>query len=82
VTDTDPPNEVDDVERPANRLVVTPDTDTLREKQTHRHEQQLRDEKRDGEADEPNERRLLFSVTSPILSDTVPNVWSPSTIGG
>jgi len=25
---------------------------------------------------------FFFRVTSPILSDTVPNVWSPSTIGG
>ena len=60
VTDTDPPNEVDNVERPTDRLIVSPHPDTVGEEPNDREHQQLRDHERDTKPDEPSKRRPLF----------------------
>ena len=71
MTDTDPPNEVDNSKRPADRLIISPDSDTCDEQIGDRQQKQLRDEKRDAETDKPVKRRLSFSASmSLILSVT------------
>jgi hypothetical protein len=82
VSDTDPPNKVDDVERPADRLVVAPDSDTGRDQIENREQKYLGDEKRDGETDEPAERRALFQrEVTDLVGNRAERVIA-STIGG
>jgi hypothetical protein len=58
VADADPPDEVDDVERPADRSVVAPDADTGDEQISQRVEQHHHQQEGDAEADVPPARRL------------------------
>ena len=59
VADADPPDEVDDVERPADRDVVAPDPDAREQQLDDRHVQDHQEEERDREAEEPADRRPL-----------------------
>ena len=59
VADADPPDEVDDVERPADRDVVAPDADALQEQVADRDQQQVQEQERDRDRDHPGERLVL-----------------------
>ncbi len=59
VADADPPDEVDDVERPADRNVVAPDPDALGQQVGERDRQAHQKHERDARDDEPRERRVL-----------------------
>jgi hypothetical protein len=70
MADTDPPNEIDDVERPTHRLVVSPNTDTIRKQPNDREQQQLGHHERDRESNKPMERRaLLERDVADLVSD-------------
>ncbi len=56
VTNTNPPNKVDDVERPTNGYVVAPDADAGEDEMGDREQQELDQEKRDSKTDEPPQR--------------------------
>ena len=53
VADTDPPDEVDDRESPADRDVDAPDADALDEQPGRRGHQQLQHAERDQKAEDP-----------------------------
>ena len=53
VADADPPHEVDDVERPADRDVVAPDADALEQQVAERDHQHVDEQEADAEKDEP-----------------------------
>jgi hypothetical protein len=57
VADADPPDEVDDVERPADGDVVAPDADAGQQELADRQVQEHQQRKRDPEAEEPTDRR-------------------------
>jgi hypothetical protein len=59
VADADPPDEVDDVERPADRDVVAPDTDAGEHQLAEGHLQRPQQGQADQEAEHPAERRAL-----------------------
>jgi hypothetical protein len=58
VTDTDPPDEVDDIERPADRLVVSPDAGADEEHLPHRVDKDQQQEEGEREAQHPAWRDL------------------------
>ena len=53
-----PPNEVDDCESPADRLIDSPKTDAIKKQIRDCQEQQLKDCERDRKANEPSNRRF------------------------
>ena len=59
VADTNPPDEVDDVERPADRDVVAPDADAREQQLDDRDVQDHQEHERDREAHEPADRRAV-----------------------
>ena len=59
VTDTDPPDEVDDVERPPHRHVVAPDADAGHHEFANRDVQDHQEQETDAEPEEPADRRPL-----------------------
>ena len=59
VADTDPPDEVDDVERPADGNVVAPDADARQQQVADGHVQDHQQHERDEEPEEPADRRAL-----------------------
>ena len=59
VADTDPPDEVDDVERPADRDVVSPDADTGQQQVADGQVQDHQQHECDEEAEEPADRCAL-----------------------
>ena len=84
VADADPPDEVDDVEGPADRDVVAPDADALRRpgrssetsSSTGEHERDQR-----SRANQPS-GVLRVRTIALILSVTEPNVWPGAITGG
>ncbi len=59
VPDADPPDEIDDVERPADRNVVAPDADPLEEQVADRHDEQVQEQERDAGRGDPRRRLVL-----------------------
>ena len=59
VADADPPHEIDDVERPADRNVVTPDADALEEQVADRDQQHVQEQEGDRRRDHPRDRLVL-----------------------
>ena len=53
MADTDPPNEVDDGESPADGNVHTPDAHALVEEPAHRKQEPLQDDEADEHAEDP-----------------------------
>jgi hypothetical protein len=60
VTDTDPPDEVENVDAPGDGNVDAPQSDTDEQQVRHRQQHQLKQRKRDRKAEEPRQRRLSF----------------------
>src|SRR6185369_2356539 len=64
VTDTDPPDEVDDRECPADRVVDAPDAGAVHEQPRHGHHENVQQQESDAETDPP-------AVGMPLLEDDV-----------
>jgi hypothetical protein len=60
MADTDPPDEVDDGEAPADRDIDTPDADAFDEEPSGRAHQQLQDAESDQEPEDPSDGGLAF----------------------
>ena len=60
MSDTYPPNEIDNVESPPNRNVVAPDSNAGEEQVSDRQHEELDQHEGDGEPHEPPQRRLTF----------------------
>ena len=60
MTNSDPPDKVNNRESPSNRLINSPETNAVEKQIRDRQEQQLKDCKRDRKADEPANRRLAL----------------------
>src|SRR5579871_5223027 len=65
MADTDPPNEVDDVEGPTGRNVIAPDSDSLVNEPTDRRHEQVHEDERNTDHDVPR----LF--VAPLIEDDV-----------
>ena len=60
MADTNPPDEVQNVQAPTDGNIHAPQTDALEEHVRDREQHQLEQSKRDGKADEPPDRRLAL----------------------
>ena len=60
MADADPPDEVQDIQSPADRNVDAPQTNPFEQKLRDRQQQQLEKHKRDRKANEPADRRLAL----------------------
>ena len=69
VADTDPPDEVDDAERPADRDVVPPDADALVQRPGDGDHQHAEQRQRDGEAGPPALARAAPDVRQQAVVD-------------
>ena len=67
MADTDPPDEIDDVESPSNRNVDTPDSDTPSQQVNQRKQQRHRSYETHTEQQEPLNRRLAVEHDSADL---------------
>src|SRR6185503_1403046 len=60
VTDSDPPDEVENVDAPRDGNVDAPESDTDEDEVRHREQHQLEESERDCKAEEPRQRRLAL----------------------
>ena len=69
VADADPPDEVDDVEAPADGDVDAPDADALHEEVRHGVQEHEKEEERDREAEDPPPRCLVENRRRDLVGD-------------
>ena len=82
VADADPPDEVDDVERPADRDVVAPDADALQEQVADRHQQEVQEQEPDQRRDDPRRPAGTSSARSTLILLVTDSKVCPGSITG